>query len=208
MYWTKIFLIAAGFSAVGALPIGMINLSVAERTIKKGILAGVMVAIGATIIEFTYTFLALYFIDFFLKNEVVGQAIKTIAIFIFIALALFYWFRKYKPVAEMKSGRYSKSRNFGLGMGIAALNMLILPYWIFLGLWFKSNQIRFATASDILFMSLGSALGALFVFLLYVRLGGFIVGKISKVSYYTNKTLAVLFFSLAVVQVIRIAYGY
>lgn len=208
MYWTKIFLIAAGFSAVGALPIGMINLSVAERAIKKGMLAGIMVALGAMVIVFIYTFLALYFIDFFLKNEALGNAIKTIAIFIFIALALYYWFRKFKPVGEKKSGRESKSKNFGLGIGIAALNMLILPYWIFLGLWFKSNQIQFDTVSDILFMALGSASGALLVFILYVRLGRFIVGRISKVSYYTNKTLAVLFLFLAVIQVFRIVYGY
>ncbi|MDH3650320.1 MAG: LysE family transporter [Saprospiraceae bacterium] len=201
----KLFLIAAGFSAIGALPVGMINLSVAERTIHRGSRAGLMVALGACVIELCYTYIALYFIDFFVRNEAISQVIKTIAIFIFLVLALYYWSRKVTP-SKQSDSKYPNSRNFGLGVGVAAINMLIIPYWIFLGLWLKANGLLFDSVVDISSLAIGSMMGALLVFLLYIRLGRYIVGRMEQVSYYTNKALAILFLSLAIIQLVRVVY--
>ncbi|MBX2816260.1 MAG: hypothetical protein KTR24_09685 [Saprospiraceae bacterium] len=199
------FLIAMGFSGLGALPVGLINLSLANWTIRKGRRAGLVATIGAILVEFGYTFLAVYFIDFFSTNETVELYIKIFSVFVFSALAVYYFLKtknKQDLAQQVKSGQSSKS--FWFGIGITGVNLLIIPYWIFIAIWLRSNGYGIASLNEILWISTGSALGAGLVFLIYVQLGTVIVGKVSKVNEYTNRVLTVLFAILAVIQVIRI----
>jgi threonine/homoserine/homoserine lactone efflux protein len=198
------FLFGVLFSAIGATAPGLINLAVAERTIKRGFRPGVMVAFGASVTEFLYTFIAIFFIDVIIKNAVIGQSIRWIAVFVFIGLGVFYLIKKPGVVKTSEVG--SSRKHFGYGSLIAAMNMLIIPTWIFLGLWLRSNGFDFRNLLDILFLSLGSAAGAFLVFLGYVYLGKYIVDKIENISRYTNKALGFIFLSLATVQLIRLYY--
>jgi flagellar biosynthesis component FlhA len=100
-------------------------------------------------------------------------------------------------------GEY-KSSDFIKGILLASMNMLIIPFWIFLAIWLKNYDFTFSSASQIWVFSIGSALGALVIFLLYSRLGSFVVTKIQKVSYYTNKTVGLLFLLLAIYQLIQL----
>ena len=183
---------------------GMINLAVAERTIHKGKKSGISVAVGAMVVELFYTFLAIYFMDFINENERINQFIKVSAIIVFITLGVYYMFKKNEQI--LATSNQSSYRDFGRGLAVAAANMLIIPFWIFVGLWLKSNGFSFPTILEILMLSLGSAMGAFCAFLLYVNLGNYIVGKRKKFVYYTNKIVSMIFFTLALVQIIRFFY--
>ena len=187
------------------MPPGLINLTIAERTIYRGTKSGFMVALGTIIIEFLYTFLAVYFIDFFIKNEIVGRAIKIGAIILFVGLAIYYFLKKVEVVNKVKRVN-SNGRDFGLGLGVASMNMLILPFWIFVGLWLKANGYAFPNLNSIILFALGSTSGAFLSFTLYIRLGRYIVNHMQKVALYTNRILGALFLLLALVQIIRIFY--
>ena len=199
-----IYLLLAGIvlSALGALAPGLINLAVAERTIKRGHRPGVMVAFGSAVTEFIYTFIALFFIDVISKNAVVGQFIQWMAVAVFLLLGIFYLVRK--PGLKRKKEQGSNRKHFGYGFVIAAMNMLIIPTWIFLGFWFRSIGLDFSTLVDIVVLSLGSALGAFTVFFGYVHLAKYIVDRIEDVTKYTNKALGTIFVSLALFQLVRI----
>jgi threonine/homoserine/homoserine lactone efflux protein len=199
-----LFIIGIVLSAGGALPVGLINLSVAKRTINRGAKSGLMVALGASIIELLYTFIAVYFVDFLVRNEIISQFIQIAAFCIFLCLGIYYMLKKTKEVEQPI--RKSKARDFVLGIGISSMNMLIIPYWMFLSFWLKSNGFEFSGFNSILILSLGSTLGAFLVFILYIKLGSLIVNKLHMVTVYSNKFLGILFFGLAIFQVIRYWY--
>ena len=117
---------------------------------------------------------------------------------VFFALGFYHLLKKTKTILDSK-GEY-KTFDFIKGILLAAMNLLIIPFWIFLAIWLKSYGFDFNSTSQILVFSLGSALGALVIFLLYTKLGRFVVNKIQKVSFYTNKTVGVLFLLLAMYQ--------
>ncbi len=204
MTFLQYLLLGALFSGLGALTPGLINLAVAERTIHRGVKAGVMVTLGAGVIELIYTFVPLYFIDILIKDSSIGLALKVIAIVIFLGLSI-YHFRK-KAQAPAKATTPGGSRDFAVGIGVASMNLLIVPTWIFLGIWLRGNGFQFEHLSQMLALSLGSALGAVMVFLLYVKLGSYIVGKVERVTAYTNKFLGFVFLGLAALQTIRLLY--
>ena len=58
MELVKYFIIAFFLSALGTIPIGLITLTIAQKTLEKGKVAGWQIAMGATVIEFVYTLIA------------------------------------------------------------------------------------------------------------------------------------------------------
>ncbi len=197
------FFTAFGLSALGALPVGLINLSLANRTIERGRKAGLAAATGAMLVEFIYTFVAVYFIDILVRNETIGQSIKLFSMIVLLVFAIYYLTKKSSPSKQVEVKK-SDARNLFYGIGIAGINMLIIPYWIFIGAWLKSNGFIFDEISSILLIAAGSALGAMAVFLVYVWLGMRVLGKLDRVAHYTNKVIGVLFLILAVVQCVRV----
>jgi threonine/homoserine/homoserine lactone efflux protein len=196
------FFIAFVLSALGSMPIGMITLKVAEKTIHDGYRSGVMISLGATVIEFSYTYIALVSMDFFIQNVGVNLYINLIAMMVFFTLGFYHLLRKTKTILD-SDGEY-KTSDFVKGIVLASMNMLIIPFWIFLAVWLKNYGFEFATTSQILIFSIGSALGALVIFLLYTRLGKLVVSKIQKVSYYTNRTVGLIFLLLAMYQLTQL----
>ena len=202
----SIGLLLAGilFSALGAIPPGLINLSVAERAMTRGRRPGIMVAIGAALTQLIYTFIAVYFIDTIIKNEIITESINWAACIIFLGLGIYYLFKKATIVKPSRTS--SDRKHFGYGIVIAGMNMLIIPTWIFIAVWLKSNGFDFTAIREIIFISLGSGVGALLIFIGYVRLSGYILTRMSSVVKYTNRFLGVIFISLAAYQLIRLLY--
>ena len=78
------FFVAFILSFLGSIPIGLITLTIAQKTIQNGRRSGLMVALGATIMEFVYTFIALLSLEFFTQNTAIGNYIKTFALVLFL----------------------------------------------------------------------------------------------------------------------------
>ena len=196
------FFIAFILSALGSMPIGMITLKIIEKTIHDGYRSGLMFALGATVIEFLYTYIALTSMEFFLDNVEVNSFINTLAMVVFFSLGLYHIFKKTKTILDSE-GEY-KTFDFFKGTMLAAMNMLIIPFWLFMAIWLKNYELYFLSNSQILIFSLGAALGALMMFLLYSRLGKYIAQRIQKVAFYTNKTVGVLFLLLGIYQLTQL----
>ncbi|MCB0689365.1 MAG: LysE family transporter, partial [Saprospiraceae bacterium] len=182
-----LFLFGVVFSALGAIPPGLINLAVAERTLTRGYRAGIMVSLGAGVTQLLYTFIAVYFIDIIIRNAIITQTINWIAGIIFLILGLFYIVKKVKKIQSVK--RASDSKYFGYGMAIAAMNFLIIPTWIFVAIWLKGNGYDFTHLREIIFVALGSAAGAIFIFIGYVRMSRYVIRRMSNIIRYTNRFL-------------------
>lgn len=200
-----LFVIAFMISALGSAPPGLINMMVLERSISRGKKAGVMTAIGTFIPEFVYTFLAAYAYTTINNNVELGQNLKLGGGLVLIVLGSFYFFRRpEEPEVNYASTKKDSYRGFRKGFFTASINMLIIPFWAFVAGYLGSHGYALAGLGDISAFALGSALGALVMFLLYVRLGHFILRRISTVARYSNKFLAVLFLSLGLYQLIRL----
>ncbi|MFT5168429.1 MAG: threonine/homoserine/homoserine lactone efflux protein [Saprospiraceae bacterium] len=195
------FITAFLLSALGSVPVGIITLTIMKRTIEASKQAGLMIALGATIPEFIYTYVALYSFDFLNDNIEINQNIQIATIIVFFSLAIYYLLKK--VVAPKMINPKDNYFDFFRGVLVAFMNLLVLPFWVFIALWLKSYEFYFSTQSQMLTFSLGSALGALVIFLAYVQLGVFIIKKKNTIILYTNKIVGVIFLSLSFYQLIQ-----
>jgi len=189
-------------SFLGTLPIGLITLTIAQRTITQGKNAGMKVALGATIMEFVYTFIAVKALDFFNENVHLNQSIKIVSAFLFLIVGLYLLFKKPKKEIEIKGKESYK--NFIAGLIVGTMNFLIVPFWIFFGLLLESYGMAFEDYSKLVVFSIGSALGALLGFILYIWFSAVIKEKLTAVTKYTNKIFGILFLILSLVQFLQL----
>ena len=123
------FLVGAITCFIGTLPFGPINLTVVKTTVDYDRRRGSQVALAASLVEILEALVAIVFglvISTFLQTNVIFNGVIALA---FIALAVFIFTRKSRPVLQ-DQGVGSRSF-FGQGLLIAVLNPQAIPFWIF-----------------------------------------------------------------------------
>ena len=192
------FIISFIISAIGSLPTGLITLTIMQRTLEAGKKAGYMLSFGATVMEFVYTYIALYGLTFFQESVATNYYMQVFATVVFFGFGFYNFFKESNPPTT-PSNDYDYF-DFGRGFLVATMNVLIIPFWLFIALWLGNYEFTFDTQTNIIVFSIGSALGALAVFIGYAELGHYILARIGKIVKYTNKIVGVIFVILGFYQ--------
>ena len=198
------FGVAFVLSFLGSIPFGLITLSIADISIRKGLKAGVLFSLGASVFEFIYTFIGLKSIHFFSVNPSIETAMQWIALFVFLGLGFYNFFFKAKVPTKQKEVEEVDHAFFFKGLGIAALNFLIIPYWIFVGVCVEGDGWLILENFWIFIFTLGATLGALVVFFAYAKLSVMVMKKSSKVAGFTNKIIGAVFILLGIYQAVNL----
>ncbi|MEL6865446.1 MAG: LysE family transporter [Bacteroidota bacterium] len=190
-------------SIIGTLPLGIINLTVAERTIHKGLAAGLWIAFGATLVEMVQILIAVKFAYLFTNNPVVNQWLQILAIPVFFGLALYFLLQKER--SEFKSEE-QQLPDFAKGMAISVLNLLAIPYWLFYGSYLHAEG-HLGNNLDFLGLCIGAFIGTMLVLWLYGKMGLMVLEKMQMVAKVTNRLLAALLFLFGLIQLLRVVMG-
>ena len=196
------FIISFLISAIGSLPTGLITLTIMQRTLEAGKKAGYMLSFGATVMEFVYTYIALYGLTFFQESVATNYYMQVFATVVFLGFGFYNFFKESKPPTT-PSNDYDYF-DFGRGFLVATMNVLIIPFWLFIALWLANYEMTFDNQTNIMVFSIGSALGALAVFIGYAELGHYILARIGKIVKYTNKIVGVVFVVLGIYQLTQL----
>lgn len=195
-----LFLLALLISAVGTLPPGLITLTIVQTTVQQGKKAGMLNALGATIPEFLYTYLALIGAEMLFQDAALNYYIQVASVVVFLVLALWFWLTKPNDLTSPSTVIASRRKFFLRGVVAGFFNFLIVPFWLFIIVWLQANDLVVEGQPAILLFSLGAALGALFVFVLYAEAGSWLLRKITAVRQHINKAIGLFFFLLFAYQ--------
>lgn len=163
------FLIGLTGAFIGVLPPGLINMYALKVGLREGRKRALIFAGGVCVTVFIQTLFALVFARYLERHPEVVDVLQKIALGIFIALTVYFFFiakdtRRTIRTEEEKS----KTRRFFSGMGIAALNLLPLPYWVYVGISFSSFGWFSFEIPALYFAALGSAAGTFLALAMYV----------------------------------------
>src|SRR6478736_6548012 len=156
-------------AAIGITPPGLINMTAAKVSLKDGRTEAIFFAVGATLIVFFQTFLALLFADFISSHPDVISKLQEIGLFIFIALTVYFFWKAKRP--KLPKGEIkirSKANRFFLGMLLSALNLFPIPYYVFVSITLSSYGYFYFLNSFICAFVGGVVLGSFLVFMLYI----------------------------------------
>jgi len=201
MYYLIAFSIAFGFSFLGMLAPGLINMKLVAVSFKRGIKSAFLFAIGASSVEFFQALLSLHFadlcIDFFTGNIIVQWS----AVVLLLALSISFLLAKPKKQKfEEKQEKHSSLIN---GILISMLNIIVYPFWMAVGIYYMDNGIIKNEWDILIIFSLGAMLGTFTAYLIYIKLGNYIMTKFDSIAKNLNLILAVIFLILAIIQSLK-----
>jgi len=147
---------AIGFLAalIGVIPPGLLNMYAAKISVEEGRKRGLVFSLGVCVTVMLQTYIALIFARFLDMHPEYVDMLQKVGLGIFICLTIYFFFIAKDTRRQMPEGmeRHSKTNRFFSGMLLALLNLLPLPYWLYISItfagfgWFSFEQLELLAA--------------------------------------------------------------
>ncbi|GAB5552987.1 MAG: lysine transporter LysE [Saprospiraceae bacterium] len=183
-----------------ALP-GLINMTAVKVVLEKGLNRAFRFCLGACLTIFFQAWVAVAFATYLSKHEEVVAFLKGISVLVFIILAVVFYFQAIKPKAPSQDTKEGKP--ILLGMAIAAMNFLNVPFYLSAGTLLESEGYITIYFPIYFFFIGGLVLGSGAALLLYVYSAKWIAANAQFFARHLNYFLSGLFLLLAVFQIIQ-----
>ncbi len=196
-----------GFLAafVGLLAPSMLNMTAARTSIEKGKKAGIQFAAGAASVVFVQAFVAVTFAKYLVAHPEVITKLKTAAIFVLLALSVFFFLQARKKFDA--KGKDKQGSSYFIGLGMSSLNMLAVPFYLAMATLAESKGWMVIEQPTSLLYVLGAVLGAFSLFATYATFAEIIARKAQFIAKNINYILSVLFIVLAGVTAYQVFGG-
>ena len=206
------FLIGIILNAMGYIPPGNINLTVAQLTINKGMRQALYFILSFSCVEVFFTFGMMRFarwissdvsLDSNISEVRLGTYVDAFMIMLFVVMGTITWVnRKKVPKTKVEDNRSRKGSVF-YGVLLGVLNPVQIPFWLFFGNyvilhdWIQTNYL------SLVIFSIGSGLGSALALYGYAHFAKYIQEKFALSSHIINRAIALFLFALALYLVIK-----
>lgn len=163
------FILGFAIAAIGILPPGLINMTAAKVSVIDGRNEAISFAIGATVIVFFQTYIAIQLAKFIYSSQDIILLLQEIGLILFLAITIFLFWTARKPKKEKHEIKlHSKSNRFFLGMLLSSLNLFPIPFYVFVSVTLSAyGFFYFHSLFEYLFVS-GVVTGSFTVFYMYI----------------------------------------
>lgn len=153
------FLLAFGFSFIGSIPPGAINLSVIQYAMEGKIREALRFSIASALVEFPYVLVAIFFSELLLSTEVIINNLKIISTSLILVLAIINTYSYLTPSKKVKK---INSMGFRKGLIISIFNPLAMPFWIGVSAYLINQKwLLLNSMEEIILFATGVSLGTL-----------------------------------------------
>ena len=163
------FLVGYLASFVGLIPPGLLNMTAAKIGVKQGRKPALIFSIGVIVVVCIQTGLGLAFARYIEQHPEIVDILQKVTLGIFLALT-FYFFALAKDTRrEIPKGvKRSKTNRFLYGILLSALNMLPIPYWVYVSISLSALGWFFFNPQILGWAIFGSAMGTFSMLLIYI----------------------------------------
>lgn len=164
------FLVGFIAAFVGVTPPGLLNMSAVKISIKEGRKSATLFSIGVCATVLIQTYIALLFAKYLDQHPEVVNMLQKVALGIFICITIYFFFIAKDTRREIPENvNYSKTNRFFYGMLLGFLNLLPLPYWVYMSITFAGFGMFSFSQPDLVSTVIGSGLGTFAMLMLYIQ---------------------------------------
>jgi threonine/homoserine/homoserine lactone efflux protein len=154
---------------LAVIPPGLINMTAAKISLQEGKNEAISFALGASVIIFFQTFIAVLFARFINNHQEIVSTLQEIGIFIFSSLSIyFFWIAKKPKKIKTDSRVKGKSNRFFLGMLLSTLNLLPIPFYVFASMTLAASGYFSFDKIPVAEFVIGVMIGSFTVFYIYI----------------------------------------
>ena len=195
-----IILITGALVAIlGALPFGLVNLTVLDVSMKRGTSDALNIAHGAALVEVLYGLIAI-FAGSLVNNYIDGNVIiNYFIILVLVVSGLFFLVKKQKSNSSGETGYFG----FFKGVFLNLISIQVFLFWLIALAYLSSRQlIQYDILSVLVFLA-GIWIGKMTVLFLYMLLSKKIVSHSQILSKNINRIIGFILFGVAIFQTIN-----
>ena len=213
------FFIGVLLNALGYIPPGNINLTLAQLTINRGMRQAWGFIIAFSIVEVFFTFGMMRFASWMssyvdidtieVGNIPLSFLIDVFMIVLLSIMATITWVNRNK-VQHGKSTAESRKGSVYVGLLLGVLNPVQIPFWLFFGNYVILHEWITTGYVSLIVFSIGSGTGSLLALYGYAYFARYIQEKFTLSSRLLNKAIAIFLYGLALYLVVKqliIFYG-
>lgn len=157
---------------IGVLLPGLLNVYALKVSLSEGRQKAVVFTAGVSVTVIIQATLALVFARYLDRHPEIISVLQKVALVVFLGLTGYFLFIAKDTRREVKEQKsQSKTNRFFTGMFLALLNLLPLPYWVYIGITFSGFGWFSFALPDLYFASLGAGIGTFVGLLGYVFMG-------------------------------------
>lgn len=197
------FFIGILVTFIGAIPLGTVNISVINTTLRQDARNAMKIALAAGIAEIILSFYALHcsmvvssFID-------MNTWIQIVIAVLLLAVGGFLFFKKKK---ERQTKSKLKTSKYITGLFLGLLNPPVLVYWVFIISYLNKNDIALTMNTSLMILFIffaGVYLGKIITLYGYSKLSVLIKNKVQNIAQTINKVIGVLLVIIGLIQGIK-----
>lgn len=204
------FFLGIVVNAMGYIPPGNINLTVAQLAINKGMRQVWYFILSFSCVEVCFTFGMMRFARWAMSdinpNEAVsevrlGTLVDCFMIVMFVVMGTITW-RDRKKVPKTK-GEDKRSGSVLYGLILGVLNPVQIPFWLFFGNYVILHQWIETDYLSLVIFSIGSGFGSALALFCYGHFATYIQEKFTLSNLIVNKSIAIFLFSLAAYLIVK-----
>jgi len=117
---------------MGVVIPGLINMTAAKISAKKGKLEATLFAIGSSLIVILQAYIAVLISRYLYNNPFIIDTLLKIALIVFTVFAIYFFIvarkNKKKEIKNIETVEVKKTNSFIKGIFLASLNVLPIPY--------------------------------------------------------------------------------
>jgi len=207
------FFIGIILNAMGYIPPGNINLTVAQLAINKGMRQVWHFILSFSCVEVCFTFGMMRFARWAMSdinpNEAISEVrlstlVDCFMILMFLVMGTITWRNRKKVPKTKGDDKRSGSVLYGLILGI--LNPVQIPFWLFFGNYVILHQWIETDYLSLVIFSVGSGVGSTLALYCYAHFATYIQEKFTLSSLIINKSIAIFLFVLAAYLIVKQAF--
>lgn len=198
---TLIYLfIGALVCTIGAVPLGLVNLSVVNVAVNTNIRKSMSVAFGAAIIEILFALAAL-FTGTLLENVLRGNIwFKIIVSGVLFAAGILFWFKKSKGTSQKIK---PNSHGFLKGALLNFISIQVLLFWIVAVTFLTVRNILPTSFVQVFLFIIGVWIAKMAVLRIYAIPAKKVITKSQMLSQNINRIMGVMLIIIAFIQFLK-----
>jgi threonine/homoserine/homoserine lactone efflux protein len=187
---------------VGYIPPGNINLTLTQLTINRGMRQALRFIIAFSSVEMIFTIIIMQAAEWLAEQKHIDTIIDWVMVVMFGTLGTINWINRNKP----PKAKYNDRESIKYGIVLGFVNPMQIPFWMIAGTYLLAHEWILPGMFALVVFSLGSGIGSFLCLYLYARSARYIQSKFALSTQLLNKSIAILFFGLAIYHVAKQVY--
>jgi threonine/homoserine/homoserine lactone efflux protein len=194
-----VFILALLTAVLGALPFGLVNMSVLETSLRSGRKPAMSIACGASVIEVIYGLAAITG-GGMLNSYIEGNALVGItAILVLTGGGIYYFFKKPGRIEQTRKGGSYVFR--GLILNLASIQVFL--FWLLAVAFLAARGLLQYDGPAILVFLLGIWTGKMLTLVGYMQFGEKMLARSGLISGNINRIIGMVLIGMALIQIVK-----